>query len=245
MGFWLELKKFFGSSHHLDGRSGAKYIEILRSKYINLTTESKNQGLPDDANNGKPKSGRSAPAKQGKQEELTQNECRAQLKKILDHYDGDNVKWEDGSFNRKDTTIWSDAYECDRLLVALYKDDQVKLELEKRIVHAQNKKLDFASFFEARAHVQISDQAGLAAEQNNLNRILLGQIIERQQWYDNQLYIKRQYASAAQKRVAFTFLFSLAIFGIMLIDHFDSQKILDQTGSNVSEIEGNAVEGAE
>ncbi len=223
MSVWTWLKRQLGSSDHLDGRSGKKYIETLRTKFLKISKAPEPEPESPAAGNGRgkkkgEKSGSSAHAGDVK------TAASERLHTILSRYDEATRK--DKASRWKDTEVWADAYECDQLLVVLYPDGDVRPELELRIEDAKRRKLDFAVYFEAKLQALVDTrEQGQTINVPRL-RTLLGQLIEQQQWHDNQLYLKRRFASAAQKRVSITFIVALLLFGAMLIDHFNCGRIL-------------------
>jgi len=120
--------------------------------------------------------------------------------------------------------VWIDAYRIERLMINLYEGDQVSIELSRRIANASDQKLGFADFYRNSA---LSAEPGsiLKSEQIEANRTLLGYLIDDLQWHYNQLYLKREYANAAQRRVAWTFFVALTIFVVVMVAHFNPANI--------------------
>ena len=181
--FFGWLKKPFGSVDHLEGRSGKKYIESLRVKYLRMAD----------------KSG----ADKENEKQL------ARIREILDKYENEGT-W-------KDQELWADAYECDQLLIGLYDDVEVQVQLQSRIAQAKSRNLVIGDVIDLKVQALTADTKDDTRSQQF--RLFLEELVDRQQWFDNQNYLKRQYANAAQKRVAITFFVSLFIFSVVLFDH--------------------------
>ena len=120
--------------------------------------------------------------------------------------------------------VWIDAYRIERLMINLYEGDQITIELNRRIANASAQKLGFADFYRNSA-LSAEPGSALKSEQIEANRTLLGYLIDDLQWHYNQLYLKREYANAAQRRVAWTFFLALTVFVVVMIAHFNPRNI--------------------
>lgn len=143
-----------------------------------------------------------------------------------------------------DQAAWDDANRCERLLVNLYDPTRLDVELDRRILEAQQMKLDFASFYSGRQMKATADKT-LTDEQENVNRSLLSRLIQDQQWHDNKLYLKRSYAHTAQMRVSIAFLLALVLFGITMISVFGSAGKLAVTEAQSGPAESSAAVAAQ
>ena len=155
--------------------------------------------------------------KQG--DRLASNQIIAEeIEATLDRYaEGKSVNWASNN-------VWIDAYRVERLLINLYEADQVQIELKRRIDTASDLKLGFADFYSKTE--QRPDKGNmLSPEQVEANRTLLGYLIDDLQWHYNRLYLKREYANRAQRRVALTFIVALLVFIVVMIGHFDPSNI--------------------
>lgn len=200
------VKRPFGSVDHLEGRSGKKYIESLRVRYLRMEDK---VGVDK------------------------QNEKQlVRIKEILDKYD------EEGTW--KDEKIWADAYECDQLLIGLYDDVEVQVQLQSRIAQAKSRNLIIGDVIDLQVQALKADTTKDETKSKQF-RLFLQELVDRQQWYDNQNYLKRQYANAAQKRVAITFFVSLFVFSIVLIDHVrtaGNRLASQETSKSESQLDG-------
>jgi len=129
------------------------------------------------------------------------------------------AKYSDDGRIVDEQAAWDDSNRCERLLVNLYDSTRLDVELDRRILEAQQIKLDFASFYAGRQMKATADKT-LTDEQENANRSLLSRLIQDQQWHDNKLYLKRSYAHTAQMRVSIAFLVALVLFGTTMISAF-------------------------
>jgi hypothetical protein len=144
---------------------------------------------------------------------------RQELDRILKKYP-DDLPIKD------DREAWDDANRCETLLVHLYDQIRLDVELDRRILEAEQMKLDFASFYAGRRMKPATADAKLTVDQEKANRSLLARLIEDLQWHNNKLYLKRSYARTAQIRVSVAFLIALAIFGMTMISVFGTSEFL-------------------
>lgn len=138
----------------------------------------------------------------------------AEIEKTLDKYGDSFSDW-------RRNECWDDAYKCERLLVNLYDTPTLEVEINRRILDARDQMLPVAEFYAARVQLPKDTSSPLTPEQTVANRSLLARLIEDLQWSQTQLYLKRGYAHAAQKRVSATFLIGLIIFVVTLYATFD------------------------
>ena len=172
---WRFTKRFFGSSDHLRGRDGKKFIETLQSRYLDIkgricTTE---------------------PAK---------------LDIIYKAIDAILLKYDEHYYDWDESQVWSDAFKAERLMGALYTDDDVLFELQRRVAQSSERKQPFAPFYEERVIDRDPQSQNLDDKSADLNRKLLVRLIDDMQWQTTQIHMKNRYASAAQKRVSWTFI---------------------------------------
>lgn len=161
--------------------------------------------------------------------QLKQGERLASNQIIADEIDATLDRYsEDRTVNWASNDVWIDAYRVERLLINLYEADQVQIELKRRIATASELKLGFAEFYIKTALIPEQGKP-LSPEQVDANRTLLGYLIDDLQWYYNRLYLKREYANRAQRRVALTFIVALLIFMVVMIAHFDPRNIAYKT----------------
>ncbi|MBL8581497.1 MAG: hypothetical protein JNL61_04610 [Rhizobiaceae bacterium] len=132
------------------------------------------------------------------------------------------AKYPDDVVIADDEAAWNDAYRCERLLVNVYDPMRLDVELDRRILEAQNSQLDFASFYVGRQQ-KPADKGELTGEQQAANRSLLARLIEDQQWHDARLYLKCGYAHTAQVRVSWAFFIALLIFGSTMFMVFQTR----------------------
>lgn len=133
------------------------------------------------------------------------------------------ARYPDGVRIRDDMSAWDDAFRCERLLVNLYDPTRLAVELDRRILEAQESKIDFAAFYVGRQEKPATAGDKLTEIQQEANRALLAKVIEDQQWHNTKLYLKRGYARYAQRRVTIAFLVSLAIFSFTMWTVFQTR----------------------
>lgn len=150
------------------------------------------------------------------------------------------AKYPDGGRIADDEAAWSDAHRCERLLVEIYDPTRLDVELDRRILEAQNAKLDFASFYVGRQQKPVANQE-LTPDQLAANRSLLSRLIDDQQWHDTKLFLKRGYAHEAQKRVSMAFFIALLVFGGTMFQIFQTREFVGVGAVNTGSV--NAEDG--
>lgn len=136
------------------------------------------------------------------------------VKSILSRYEGDGVDWNYYG-------VWDDAYLCERLMVQLFDQTMLDVELQRRITEAQELGLPISEFYRGRVQTPADGHILLEAEQVAVNRSLLSRLTLDLQWHYNMRDVKRRYAHLAQKRVSWTFLMSLLVFSSVMYLTFD------------------------
>lgn len=158
-------------------------------------------------------------------QKLKQNDRLASNQTIVDDIEATLALYADDlQVDWLSNDVWIDAYRIERLMINLYEGDQVTIELSRRIANASDQKLGFADFYLSSA-ITAEPGSALKSEHIEANRTLLGYLIDDLQWHYNQLYLKREYANAAQRRVAWTFFLALTIFVVVMIAHFNPNNI--------------------
>jgi hypothetical protein len=118
------------------------------------------------------------------------------------------ARWAKPEANWASADAWADAFRCERLMVSLYDPARLEVELERRILEAQEHRLAIAEFYRGR----LAPEGAAPEARVGVQRALLARLIGDLQWYYNQRDLKRSYAHQAQKRVFWTFLVCLLIF---------------------------------
>lgn len=136
------------------------------------------------------------------------------LDAVFSRYEGPNPNW--GA-----PDVWDDAFTCERLMVELYDDDMLGVELARRTLEMRDLNNSLAEFYNGRVQAPAAGAKTLEEEQIRLNRALLSRLIRDLQWEYNQQDLKRNYAREAQRRVVWTFIGALAVFAVFMFFTFN------------------------
>ncbi len=136
------------------------------------------------------------------------------LDAVFDRYEGEKANW--GA-----SDVWDDAFTCERLMVELYDDDMLGVELARRTLEMRDLNTSLAEFYNGRVQTPAADTNMLKDDQISLNRALLSRLIRDLQWEYNQQDLKRIYAREAQRRVVWTFIGALGVFAVFMFFTFN------------------------
>lgn len=132
---------------------------------------------------------------------------------VFARYEGPNPDW-----GARD--VWDDAFTAERLMVEVYDDDTLGVELARRTIDMRGLNASLAEFYNGRMQSPAPDSKGLADDQVRMNRALLSRLVRDLQWEYNQQDLKRNYAREAQHRVIYTFIGTLVVFAVVMFFTF-------------------------
>jgi len=112
---------------------------------------------------------------------------------------------------------WNKAYHAEKLLLPLYSDERVQIELNRRLNISEVEKTRFRKYYEtemAKINLQESDS-------KEKYRELLYALVGDMQWFYNQRHLKMRYARVAIYKVGTVFCAAFAFFmGVLMIGHW-------------------------
>ena len=148
-----------------------------------------------------------------------------EIHNAIDSGANENEKQIVDSINRKLSQIstsnstevnWSHAYHAEKLLLAIFSNDRIKVELSRRIDRLARTDAPFTSFYQG-ALAQIDDPSrtnDIAPETSRRN--ILVSMVDDVQLYNCGRYIKMRYARSAIYRIGCAFVIAFFIFLLAL-----------------------------
>ncbi len=106
-------------------------------------------------------------------------------------------------------TSWQNAYEIERLLIEVFDEKSLDVELERRMVEA---KLIFSD--DLYKHYDKEKTENLSSHEDK--RALLNRLVNDLQWHYAVKETRRWYSRTASKRTGAAFILSIALFGLMI-----------------------------
>jgi len=112
---------------------------------------------------------------------------------------------------------WNKAYHAEKLLLPLYSDERVQIELNRRLNISEINKTEFRQYYETEVKEIASQETDSIAKRRELLYALVGDM----QWFYNRRHLKMRYARVAIYKVGTVFCVAFAFFmGVLMIGHW-------------------------
>lgn len=98
---------------------------------------------------------------------------------------------------------WRNAYHIEQLMVAVYDETKLELELKRKLLEASNLRLEQQQYYTEAVSNESKPEA---------KRILLGELINDLQWFYENRYVQRSYEGTARLRAILVFFVTFMLF---------------------------------